>query len=463
MEKYLNTIDFNNIIGQEKTLSYLKSLLNNDSCAGAYLFTGQEGIGKKISAISFAKALVCRDASPEPCNKCISCKKVTSTLFSHPDITLYRDVYNPVAIPRFISLKKMGFEGDESLKGEDIYLEACKLLEKKELLLNPVNNQKGIESIDFFYLNPDKIFVEKDNKTYISSSLIESSLEPLSRENPFANTLAKWLYTSTSGFYKQSFKIGEQGGDDGRENVRGITKDIYLKPSEGKRKVFIIDDAHKITETAADAFLKTLEEPPKDSVIILITSKPEMLLQTIRSRCKKIKFQPIQKNSICEFIRKTKNLSDEDSLLIASLSQGSLGMALQMDLNDVLVKRQEIINLFLKDSLKSISGFFHFARRFSGEGEEDRRHKINSTQESIGLMLSWLRDLILVKRGGDIEMVINFDRIDDLKKISSQYNYEQLENIFSIFSRANRLFARNVDVRIMIESCLAEMIEVVSK
>src|SRR3972149_9442928 len=158
MEKYLNTIDFNNIIGQEKTLSYLKSLLNNDSCAGAYLFTGQEGIGKKISAISFAKALVCRDASPEPCNKCISCKKVTSTLFSHPDITLYRDVYNPVAIPRFISLKKMGYEGDESLKREDVYLEACKLLEKKELFLNPVNNQKGIELIDFFYLNPDKIF-----------------------------------------------------------------------------------------------------------------------------------------------------------------------------------------------------------------------------------------------------------------------------------------------------------------
>lgn len=356
----------------------------------------------------------------------------------------------------------MGYEGDEFIKGEDVYLEACKLLEEKELLLNPVNSQKGIELIDFFYLNPDKIFVEKDGKTYISSSLIESSLEPLSRGNSSAYTLAKWLYTFTTGFYKQSFKIGEQEGDDGRENVRGITKDIHLKPSEGKRKVFIIDDAHKITETAADAFLKTLEEPPKDSIIILITSKPEMLLQTIRSRCKKIKFQPIVKKSICEFIRKTKNLSYKDSLLIASFSQGSLGRALEMDLNGILEKRQEIINLTLKDSLKTTSRFFHFARAFSGEGKEDRRHKINSTQEFIELILSWLRDMILVKRNGSKEMVINFDRIDDLKKISSQYSFEQLENIFSIFSRANQLFSRNVDIRIMIESCLAEMMEVVS-
>jgi len=458
----LNTIGFEHITGQEIAVSHLRSLLNKDSCAGAYLFTGQEGIGKKISAISFAKALVCHKASPDPCNECVSCKKISSALFFHPDITLYHDVYNPVGIPRFISLKKMGYEGDESLKGEDVYLEACKLLKKKELLLNPVSSEKGVETVDFFYLNPAKLFVEKDGKTYISSSLIESSLEPLIRENSSAHVLAKWLYTFTKGFYKQSFKVGAQEGEDGRENVRGIIKDIYLKPSEGKRKVFIIDDAHKITEVAADAFLKTLEEPPKDSVIILITSKPEMLLQTIRSRCKKIKFQPIGKKSICEFIRKTKNLGYEDSLLVASFSQGSLGRALEMNLDEVLEKRQEIINLTSQDSLKNTSRFFHFARVFSGEGKEDRRHKINSTQEFIELMLSWVRDLILVKRDGDREMVINFDKIDELKKISNKYSFEKLETIFSIFSGASRLLSRNVDVRIMIESCLVEMKEVVS-
>ena len=456
--KYFNSqIDFDQIIDQEKPVSYMKSVLKRGSFSGAYLFTGQEGIGKKTAAICFAKAIVCHGLSSFPCNECSSCQKVTNILFSHPDITLYRDVYNPLAVPRAVLLKKIGFREDEFERVEDIYLEACRLLEEKGLLLHPVNPGKGIKIIDLFYLEPDIIFVEDSGKIYVSAEKIEKNIDPLSKGDSYSYLLAKSLYNFTGGFYKQSFKIGKPENNEGRENVRGIVKEIYLKPSEGRKKVFIIDDAHKMTEEAADAFLKTLEEPPKDSVIILVTSKPEMLLPTIHSRCNKIKFHPVRRKFISEFIKSAKNISPEDSLLTASLANGSISAALEMDLDETLRKREEITNLFTSNYMMNTEKFFYFARQFSGEGEKDRKHKTMSSQLFIDLMLAWVHDMILAKKGVNGNSILNFDKLAELNKLSQNFKYEQLENIFSVLSRTSHLLLRNLDVRITIEALLVEI------
>ncbi|OGL45902.1 MAG: hypothetical protein A2149_07945 [Candidatus Schekmanbacteria bacterium RBG_16_38_11] len=457
MKYFHSQFDFNQIIDQEKPVLHLKSILKRGSCTGAYLFTGQEGIGKKTAAICFAKALVCHNPSPYACNACTSCQKIPHTFFSHPDISLYHDVYKPVAISRALLLKKIGFREEEFERVEGIYLEACRLLEEKEFLLNPINYKKGINIIDLFYLDPDIIFVEESGKCYVSAAQIEKNLDSLSKGDSYSYLLAKSLYTFTSGFYKQSFKIGKQENNEGRENIRGIVKEIYLKPSEGRRKVFIIDDAHKMTEEAADAFLKTLEEPPKDSIIILVTSKPEMLLPTIHSRCRKIKFQPVRRKSVSDFIANAKSISQEDAMLTSFLAQGSISKALEMDLEETLKKREEIINLLSSGYLRDIEKFFHFAREFSGEGEKDRKRKTGLTQLFIELMLTLVHDVILAKSGGNVDSILNFDKLAELRGLSRNFEYEQLENIFSILSRTSHLLSRNLDVRITIEALLAEI------
>jgi len=457
VKSFFSPIGFDQIIDQEKPISYLKSFIRKDSCAGAYLFIGQEGIGKKSTAICFAKALTCHKPSPEPCNVCSSCKKIPHPFFFHPDVTIYHDIYSPLVIPRIILLKKMGFKENELEKSENIYLECCKLLEKKGFLLSPVNPHNWIYTIDFFYLNPDIIFVEKEGTCYISATQIEENLELLNKQDPHAYFLAKLLYTSTSGFYKQSFKIGKQDNSDGKENIRALCKEIYLKPLEGKRKVFIIDDAHKMTEEAADAFLKTLEEPPLDSIIILVTSKPEMLLPTIHSRCQKIKFHPVSKKSIHEFIKNTKNLADKDSMLIASLAQGSISKALEINLEETLKKRDKVINFIRSDNMMDIEKFFYFVREFSDESEKDRRRRAKSTQQFIELMSAWFHDLILIKRDGNRNSIINFDKLTELRETSQKFKSEQLEDIFSILSETNQLLLMNFDVRLTIEALLVEI------
>jgi len=77
------------------------------------------------------------------------------------------------------------------------------------------------------------------------------------------------------------------------EAVREVSALLSLRPYEGRRKVLIIDDADMMNINAANAFLKTLEEPPQDSVIILVSSSPDRLPETIRSRCMHIRFRPL--------------------------------------------------------------------------------------------------------------------------------------------------------------------------
>lgn len=87
------------------------------------------------------------------------------------------------------------------------------------------------------------------------------------------------------------------------ETIKEMVKGVYEKPIEGSRKVYIINDSQKMTKEAQNSLLKTLEEPPEYVVIILITENENLLLNTIKSRCTKIKFNPLKDNEIIKILK----------------------------------------------------------------------------------------------------------------------------------------------------------------
>lgn len=107
-----------------------------------------------------------------------------------------------------------------------------------------------------------------------------------------------------SGIHPDVISIGPERGEIRIEEIRSIEEALSFRPFEGKRKVVIIDEAEKMNQSASNAFLKTLEEPPPGSVIIMITSSPDALLPTIRSRCCKVDFSPIPERDAESIIRK---------------------------------------------------------------------------------------------------------------------------------------------------------------
>jgi len=127
--------------------------------------------------------------------------------------------------------------------------------------------------------------------------------------------------------------------------VREIQEQMKCKPLEAKQRVFIIDEADKMNDQAANALLKILEEPSLSNVLILITSRPYSMLPTIISRCQHFRFNPLCFDIVAKFLVDRMNINDQKALLLASLSGGSIGQALELNKDDIVDYRTELLEL----------------------------------------------------------------------------------------------------------------------
>jgi DNA polymerase III subunit delta' len=127
--------------------------------------------------------------------------------------------------------------------------------------------------------------------------------------------------------------------------IRALETESNFRPYEANGRFFIIDEADKMNDGAANALLKTLEEPSPTSHIFLLTSRPNALLQTIRSRCQTVRFVPIESREIENHLSATKKFAPDDAVLLAKLSRGSIGRALNLDLGKFRERRETILKV----------------------------------------------------------------------------------------------------------------------
>jgi len=113
--------------------------------------------------------------------------------------------------------------------------------------------------------------------------------------------------------------------------IRDLEREANFNPYEAPARIFIIDDADLMKDAAANALLKTLEEPPATTHIILVTARPDVLLPTIRSRCQTIHFAPIERKAIEEYLIETRAFSHDEARLSAGVAHGSIGRAVDVD------------------------------------------------------------------------------------------------------------------------------------
>jgi DNA polymerase-3 subunit delta' len=225
----------------------------------------------------------------------------------------------------------------------------------------------------------------------------------------------------------QAIKIG---------HIRKIKRDISLKPYEARVKVFIIDNAHNLTQEASNAFLKILEEPPGDSLLILVTDKPGLLLRTVASRCKIIRFAALQRQRLAEILKSEYGLDVNRAHFLAYFSEGRFGRALKLKDTDILREKNTAIDKFV------------FSRKFrldnlSLEKKEDIRNYLN-------ILSTWFRDLYLLKTGFSFQEVINFDRRQDLLEASRRCDFRELQEILKSLSGALFYLERNINTRLLL-------------
>ncbi len=130
----------------------------------------------------------------------------------------------------------------------------------------------------------------------------------------------------------------------GVDRAREVKRFVQMRPLRSPFKVVVVDDAHLLNIAAQNALLKTLEEPPHRCLILLVTSRPDALLSTVRSRCQRIRFSPVPDEMLQDILQARKIDSDTASRL-AALAEGSLARALSLYDGSLLEKRQEIEEL----------------------------------------------------------------------------------------------------------------------
>ncbi len=260
------------------------------------------------------------------------------------------------------------------------------------------------------------------------------------------------------GIHPDVFII-EYGGvkDIKVDQIREEVEDrLYFKPFEGRFKVAIVDEAHRMNLNAQNAFLKTLEEPPRDSVIILITSQPQVLLPTIRSRCQSFEFKPLSQDAIVEEIIKRKKLSRDEAILVARLSGRSLGKALSLD-EDLLSERKEIIMKLSSINPDSASQVLNFVESLPrGSTSQD----VNKLMFIFDIVLLWLRDVALIKIGFSPDSLSNQDLIHLTHKLADSWSMDNVLDKLKFLEKAwHEAFRGNVSKQIMLENLVLKITE----
>ncbi len=329
-------MSFDQIEGQEGAITILRNAMRSGRLAHAYLFFGPEGVGKRLTALTLAKAMNCQSppAEGESCEKCASCNKINSS--NHADV----------------------------------------------ILMEP---QGEVIKID---------------------------------------------------------------------QIRELQRRLHYRPLEGGKRVCILESADGLNDAAANALLKTLEEPPDETHLFLLTSRPHQLLPTILSRCQWVKFKPLSIGNIVQILQKAHSWPEERAYFLAALAGGSASKALVLGNRVDFKKRLDWLRIFSNISGKTTEAVLAVGEEVAKE-EED-------IDDLLELWKLWVRDLVVSKAQGEGPdgsglKLINHDLLREAAEEAKKYSFDHLDALFSKISDTQKSIAQKVNRQLAMETLMLEM------
>ncbi len=315
-------MSFNDIIGQRLAVELIKRAIAEERIAHAYLFIGPDGVGKSHLAKIFAKSLNCESKNLDPCDECVSCKKIEANI--HPDVG--------------------------------------------------------------------------------------------------------WVYPEGKSLQIKIYSI------------RQISQALALKPYEGRAKVYIIDKADHMTEESANCLLKTLEEPPNDSTLILLASNISRLYPTIISRCQKIPFYPLSEEAIRSEVMRRFDIDAKRAKYISRFSEGRLGKAIEALKEEVLINRDRAVNEFISPKSLGYEEPWLY---------DEPREKVNDVLTTLAI---YFRDLLIFNLSKEPALLINLDKADEIQRDSKRYSVGRLEEIIEAILVTQELIRSNANIKIALSN-----------
>jgi len=262
-----------------------------------------------------------------------------------------------------------------------------------------------------------------------------------------------------AGYARDGFREQDFGRKTAIVSVETILTEVVAKANQrpyiGPWKVFIIADADTMTTEAANTLLKTLEEPPESTVIVLTTSRPNALPSTVVSRTQRIQFAGLSRSTIEEVLLSDARLGFDEKTAgkAASLAQGSAGRAVRTDKQGPAVDLSRVADLMVGRRTKDVSSLVNEATALAfrlGRSEQQRL---------LELMMMWYRDVLKLSEMGDAATphLLYSEHVADLSRQANAMDVEAVGRLVDKLDDARRAIERYSNATIVFTSVLLDM------
>lgn len=234
--------------------------------------------------------------------------------------------------------------------------------------------------------------------------------------------------------------------------AREVAAATRYRPNEGRWRVIVIEQCEKMGDAAANALLKTLEEPGGQTLFILITSFPNLLLSTIRSRCAVVPFGRLS-IPLTEEVLREQGVTAEDAATLARLSRGAPGRALALRDAAEWTDRGQ----WIADFVRIANGDTMAAMRFSAEASAHRDRA--ALDENLQAWIRILRDVVVLSSTKQLELVHNQDEQRGITSLARALGSQRAFDWIDALERARKRARGNVNLRLIMDSLVLEFDE----
>ncbi len=232
-----------------------------------------------------------------------------------------------------------------------------------------------------------------------------------------------------------------------------VTSDAQIKPYSSNYKVYLIDEAEKMTEEAQNALLKTIEEPPEYAVFLILAGRQEMMLPTVLSRCIALSLYPVATEKIRRFLMEQRGVPDYLAESAAVFSGGLPGRAVQYAESEAFVEqRNEVLHLVKYIDEMTMAEVMEAVKLFAA--------KKDSAQEYLEMILLWYRDVLLFKATKDANFLLFRDELETVSAQAGKRSFENLQGIVEAIEQVKQRLKSNVNFENAVELLLLYMKEV---
>ena len=243
--------------------------------------------------------------------------------------------------------------------------------------------------------------------------------------------------------------IAPEGNTLKIDQVRGLQHDLALAPLEARHRVAILEGMDKATPEAANALLKTLEEPPPNVVIVLIAPEAEALLPTLVSRCQLIALRPLSVQAVHHALVEHWGVDEARAQVLAHLAGGRLGWAVMAAQDEsVLARRSQLLDDLMRLTGQGRVERFAYAEEMAADA--------TGARETLRLWQTWWRDVMLLASSSNAPLT-NSDRLDALHDHAGRFSVEQARSAAGSIAQALWRLDRNANVRLALEVLMLDL------